>query len=190
MASNKENGCAKIIGLGAGFATILGTCIALGAWLFPFDSIPSIIDNMDYQTSPYSTNLPPTACLWSFDNVRVASLKLFENDGNYVDIEDRIYDKYFSSKTAKYINWELSLANNCPASKKEDFVIEVTYFNPDGTIDGQYSTNAYFDEGWTSMYHTNGWGSDELGTWDVGRYKLSLRIIGLAEIVDFFDIKP
>lgn len=190
MSTNKESGCAKTIGVGAGLATIISACIALGAWLFPFDSIPSIFETNDYPTISPSINPTSTPCIWSFEDVRFESLKFFEDNGDFTNIEERVYAIRFSNQSARYINWELTLKSSCLAPQKENFMIEVTYYNPDGTIDGQYSVNSYFEEGWDWVTHANGWGNAEPGNWVVGRYKITLRVLGLAEISDYFYIEP
>ncbi len=185
MAGNKESGCVKIIGIGAGLATIFGAAIALFAWLFPFESMPSIIADSSYSTSP-----APTVCVWSFEKARITSLKFYEGGKENVVFEDRVYATEFSSETARYIFLEISLHNECPAKQKEGFVIDVAYYNPDGTIKGQYASNATIDIGWQDSHHSSGWGRNEPGSWKTGRYKVVINIPGFTEITGSFVIDP
>jgi hypothetical protein len=193
MSANKESGCLKILTIGAGLASIFGVIIALCAWLFPFQSLPGALVGTALPPTnppPDPTRVPPTLCKWSIQNTRLAAIKFFESGVDAVSLEARVYTKYFSAQTARYINWEVTIYHGCPPSQREPFIIEVTYFNPDGTVDAQYSSNTYVDTGWVSSIHTDAWGWDEPGSWEVGRYKVSLRVSGLLEVTDFFDIDP
>jgi hypothetical protein len=192
MGANKETGCLKLLTIGAGLASIFGVLIALCAWLFPFGPAPGVIVDTPIPTSrpPDPTSPPPTQCIWSHEDARLAAIKFYESGDENVALDQRVYALAFSAKTARYINWEVTIDYDCPPLQREPFIIDVTYYNPDGTVDVQYSSNTYVDTGWWSSIHTDGWGGAEPGTWEVGRYKVTIKVLGVMEATDFFDIDP
>lgn len=192
MNTNKDSGCLRILTIGAGLASIFGVIIALCAWLFPVQGMLSNFTSIPSPTSlpPDPPILSPTPCVWSPTHARLAAIKFFESGIDGVALEERVYTNYFSAETARRINWEVTIYYDCPPYQREPFIIEATYYKPDGSILGQYSSNTYADTGWWSSIHTNSWGWDEPGNWEVGRYKVSLKVAGLMEATDFFDIEP
>ena len=178
----KEGSCLKVISIAAGLASILGLFVAICAWLNPFEPFkePTV-------PPPFPS---PTHCVWSMRQARVAEIKFFEGGREGVSLGERVYATRFSLKTARYIYWEVTIDNDCPAPQREAFVIEAIYYKPDGSIAGQFSANTYVDAGWDNSVHSFGWGNDELGSWVVGRYRVSLRIAGLLDVSDSFNIDP
>jgi hypothetical protein len=188
MDENKNTGCIRVITIGSGIAAIVGVFISICAWLSPFNPVNSSFVHLAEPTKPPPPS--PTPCIWSMEKSRVAAIKFFESGEETITRSDRIYENNFSSASTRFINWELTLDHECPPEEREDFVVQVTYFNPDGTVFTNYSVNTYVDAGWTKSTHSSGWGWEKSGNWPEGKYRVELEIIGKVKIVDTFKVVP
>jgi len=97
-------------------------------------------------------------------------VRFFEGDYNNVPFEERIYKNVFPS-TSRYIFFELSL--EYPETfVGMDYPFTAVYYTPDG--EEQFSGYFFIDWGWTSSYHTAGYGYVNTGYWHPGTYTVKI----------------
>jgi len=119
----------------------------------------------------------------------VTDLRFFEGGGEGVPYGEREYSHRFPQATTRRIWWELHFSY--PETQETViFEIEAVFYKPDGSEDGRYTDEFHFESGWSGSFHTSGWGWDEPGKWDPGRYSIELYIEGDLVASDTFDIVP
>jgi len=119
----------------------------------------------------------------------VTELRLFESGDKLLPYEEREYSHRFPMATTRYVYWELHISY--PESKEPmTFETEAVYYKPDGTEMGRFTEESHIEAGWSSSWHTSGWGWDEPGEWSVGTYRVELYIEGDMVASDTFEIYP
>jgi hypothetical protein len=120
-------------------------------------------------------------------NANVKSLRFFEGVTENLPVEQRKYQKRFSSSNARYIYWELYLTYEKQAQKKE-FTIEGIWYRADGSEYARTPRNAVLPEGWDESLHQSGFGSNTPGTWPPGTYRVDLMIGGRKVASSAFEV--
>jgi hypothetical protein len=92
-------------------------------------------------------------------------------------LDDREYNAFFESDTARVISWEMSLTHPKPYSKT-NFVIHWQLFEGgERLVRSDYET--YIESSWWSSYHGSGYGSETPGGyWDAGVYEIDFYVDG------------
>jgi hypothetical protein len=100
---------------------------------------------------------------------RIRSIRLFESGYGSVERDNRIYATRFASQTARYINLEVSLAFQAPAT---GFRAQLTCrFLRERTEEvGRVTLTYDIQSGETGRWSASGWGNANPGTWKPGRY--------------------
>ena len=117
----------------------------------------------------------------------VTELRFFESGDDLLPYEEREYSHRFPMATTRYVYWELHLSY--PESKEPmTFETEAVYYKPDGTEMGRFTEESHTEAGWSSSWHTSGWGWDEPGKWPLGTYLVELYIERDLVASDTFEI--
>ena len=132
----------------------------------------------------YATAAPPSSAedlpsaLGSFD------LEFFETPrSGFVPKDQREYRTVFRRDATRSIAAEVSLVFSTRPARRIDFDIEVIYRTPSGALVGRAQCRAHVEGGWSSSWHACGYGWEEAGRWEVGTYRVEVRLAGklLAE---------
>jgi len=105
----------------------------------------------------------------------VTELNLYESGSGGLAKDQRQYKTRFSKSESRYINWELNLEHPAPGQRK-DFQVEAVYYRPDGSVFSKFTVDTYIQTDWTSSYHHGSWGWRDPGNWQLGTYRIELRI--------------
>ncbi len=119
---------------------------------------------------------------------RVTSIDFYEEGLDAVPKEQRQYSSQFSRSSARAIWWELNLDYADPG-RKLDFAIDAVYIGPDGSVLSRQTHNSTIHAGWTTSYHSRGWGWKEPGKWEAGTYRIELSINGKRVASGTYQIK-
>jgi hypothetical protein len=92
-------------------------------------------------------------------------------------VNQRVYQKEFSSSDTRYIAWEIYLTYPKQEQRK-NFVIEAVWYRSDGSEYARMTQKCHQPKGWSESLHNSGWGSETKGTWTPGRYRCDLFIEG------------
>jgi serine/threonine protein kinase len=135
--------------------------------------------------APTQTPVPP----WDIPSLQanVTDLRFFEGGYNMPPRDERQYDTRFSSATARYINYELSLEFPAPG-RQVDFQVEAVYYGPDGTELARFTADYHLEADWTTSWHAKGWGWDNPGQWSPGTYRVELYVDGQVAASGTFEI--
>ena len=106
-------------------------------------------------------------------NARVTDLRFFESSTEGAPFADRVYTNWFPRSTARYINWELSLAYPYLA-QNTSAVIKTVYYRADGTIYAEFEKAVPLQQDWTQSTHSLGLGQGSPGQWPPGSYRVVL----------------
>lgn len=100
---------------------------------------------------------------------RVTGLRLYESGAETVPHEAREYTTRFPSTSTRYVNIEVNLAY--PALAQETSVPITCQFLRNRTdAVGTVRLKSPIQAGWTSSWHSGGWGTREPGSWAPGYY--------------------
>ena len=114
-------------------------------------------------------------------------LLFFESGYDGIEYDQRVYDTRFDHKTARFINWELSLEREREGTYVA-FTIKAIYYNPDGSVFAEQTFDTYFDTSWKSSHHSMGYGWEEPGNYPLGTYLVEIYIADQMVISDSFTI--
>ncbi len=99
-----------------------------------------------------------------------SNVRFFEGDDYNVPFEERIYKNVFPS-TSRYIYFELAL--DYPETFVDmDYPFTAVYYTPNG--EEQIFSYFFIDWGWTSSYHSAGYGYVNIGYWHPGTYTVKI----------------
>ncbi len=106
-------------------------------------------------------------------SVRVtgATMRFFEGPRETPTLTTRAYADSFSMDLARYLYPELKLTYEAPG---RDFTIpfSCTVTRDGGTVITTIAIVAKLQAAWTESYHTNGYGRDTPGWWQIGRHEV------------------
>lgn len=119
---------------------------------------------------------------------RVTSFDFFEGGFDAIPKQQRSYGVQFSKSSARAIWWELNLEHADPG-RQIDFVIEAVYYRPDGSVLARQTNNTSIHAGWTTSFHSLGWGWQEPGNWSPGIYRVELSVNGKHVASGTFEIR-
>ncbi|MCR4342880.1 MAG: hypothetical protein NUV40_03195 [Patescibacteria group bacterium] len=120
-------------------------------------------------------------------NAKVTELRFFEKGNKMPTFGQRGYKRQFPNSSSRYINWEINLEHPKP-NRRIDFEITAIYYRSDGSMLAQQTKNSYIKPGWTTSYHSLGWGWSKPGNWEVGTYSVDLFIKGQKIASGTFEI--
>jgi WD40 repeat protein len=137
------------------------------------------------EVQPTSTPPAPTATraplsldpvAETLSEVEAAYVLFFESGVDLTPYDERVYDAAFPQASSRYIAWELNLDYPEPG-EQVDFEIYAIWYGPDGQILAEQTMDdAYLGADWTSSAHAMGWGWDDPGEWDPGKYSVDLYV--------------
>jgi hypothetical protein len=110
------------------------------------------------------------------NDVDFMNVKLFETGHDAVPQSERYYTTHFSKSTSKYIFYEAEVRNNLYNIKSNSLKLYAEFYGPDGTLMGDPVLEYTIPSDWATAYLWHGWGWNESGNWDAGRYRLVLYI--------------
>ena len=118
----------------------------------------------------------------------VESVRFFEGGRNTPPNKERRFATQFASANTKFLYWQLALKYPKP-KRKVDFKVKAVCYKPDGGVLFTQDMSAYVKSGWTSSWHTMGWGNTVPGkAWRPGRYKVMLSVDGRRIAQGHFDV--
>ncbi len=116
-------------------------------------------------------------------------VKFFGSGIDELDQENRIYNKKFPVSITKYVNWEIGIKYE-PVSAAKSVIVKQVFYNPDGTVLGTSVSKKdefmIYPEG--VSFFCWGYGSENLGTWELGKYKVEVWIDNYKIFTDTFEI--
>jgi serine/threonine protein kinase len=144
------------------------------------------------------TNIPqpqPTAPAatpaseWDIPSLQanIESLRFFEGPQQQPPHEGRVYSQRFAQSKARYIYYELNL-EYAEHSQAVDFVLDVIYRSPDGSVFAELTGNHRIEADWTSSWHSKGWGWSDPGKWPIGTYRVEMYVAGELVATGSFEI--
>jgi hypothetical protein len=121
--------------------------------------------------------------------LELASLRFFASGKGMPAQKKRRYATSFPKRTARFINFELTLRNNLSRQDSERHLLTIYYYNPDGSQlwvgrDDEWVVN--IEEAQPS--YSWGWGWAEPGWWYIGRHRVEILIDGVEIGEDYFTI--
>jgi len=104
------------------------------------------------------------------------TVKLFQTGYEALPQSERFYTTHFLKSTTKYIFYEAIVRNNLYYVKSNNVKVYAEFYKSDGSIMGDPVLEYTIPSDWETAYLWHGWGWNEPGNWDPGRYKLVLYI--------------
>lgn len=137
---------------------------------------------------PTDTPIPTeSAEEWFLSEAKISSFYIFEAGENPANAAARDYAYSFVKDEAKVIYCDLDLAHPAPEEDKT-FTMEAVYYGPDDGLYGQVEILPIVETGWSSSNWIIGYGWDDPGNWDIGRYRVEVLVGGQVIASDAFDI--
>lgn len=116
--------------------------------------------------------------LFAQRDVDLISLKLFESDYNPPPRDERYYTTSFDKDDTRYIFYEIHLDNNLYRIRDNSLKIQAKFYYPNGSLMSDPILRKTMYSDWKSGYFWHGWGWDETGKWEEGRYTIEIYIDG------------
>lgn len=136
---------------------------------------------------------------WETNRIKVDSVLFFENGETFIYKGNRTYLQSFLQPTARYISWELNLSHQ-PIAKDTTVVVNYTYYEENGTVMGNFSTNIKFAKNATATVSERGWGWGVPGNWHEGNFRAKIfvsdsliatanfKVVGLPKYAQSFRV--
>jgi RNA polymerase subunit RPABC4/transcription elongation factor Spt4 len=118
-------------------------------------------------------------------NAQVTDLKFYEAGSE--EPPQRKYSAVFKSASTRSIYYELNLQYPKPGRRVE-FETAAVYYNADGTILGEKTRQARVEADWHGSNHFDGWGSNTLGEWKSGYYRVDIFVAGKRIASKWFEV--
>lgn len=100
-------------------------------------------------------------------------LRFFESPKEATPKNERQYADTFESAKTRYVRWELNLKYPKVAAAVK-FRLKWRILKGDELHTANLHTDFSLEQGWTNSWHTDGWGSENLGNWSAGTYTVEL----------------
>ncbi len=110
---------------------------------------------------------------YSMLGATVTDLKFFEAGDTPPAPAQRQFVNSFSKASTRRVYYQLSLTHPAPATRL-DFTLTARYYNPDGSIFGEFEEEFYVEPGWVGSLYWDNWGWATSGNWPVGTYTVRL----------------
>ena len=120
-------------------------------------------------------------------NAQVTNLRFYETGDLTLRVNQRVYGDQFSSKTARYIYWQMDL-NNLPLPEKVHMDFAAVYYGPDGSVINRQTSRFSDDEGGANSHYQWGIGEQQPGYWIQGEYWVELFVDGELVAAGGFQI--
>jgi hypothetical protein len=105
------------------------------------------------------------------------AMRFYESGFDATPLKNRTYNTQFDHRTSHFINWELRL--NCPAVvRRTDFTMYATWYDPSGKVYANQTLDTWALPGWTEPVYNLGRGSQRVGMWKRGTYRVDLTVNG------------
>jgi hypothetical protein len=116
--------------------------------------------------------------LFAQRDVDLISLKLFESGYNPPPRDERYYTTSFDRDDTRYIFYEVHLDNNLYNIRDNSLKIQAKYYYPNGSLMSDPILRKTMYSDWETGYFWHGWGWDDSGNWEEGRYTIEIYIDG------------
>jgi len=121
-------------------------------------------------------------------NATVTSLRFFEKPrGEQLPEGKREYADRFKASKTHAVYWEITLEHP-PLGRRKAFTIRSVCYGPNGNVFGEGELKTYVEPNWGKSTHIYGWGFDEPGHWEDGKYKVELFVGGKKVASGSFEI--
>jgi hypothetical protein len=122
------------------------------------------------------------------NDVDFIGVKLFETGYDAVPQSERVYSTHFSKSNTRYIFYEAEVRNNLYNVRSNTVKIYAEYYKADESLFGDPAFEYTIPSDWSTAYLWQGWGWNEPGNWETGRYKVVLFIAGKRLTEIYFTI--
>lgn len=119
----------------------------------------------------------------------ITSVRFYESGGDIIPYGQRNYRTMFKSADARAIWWEAFIEHPSPASTVH-FDLEVAFYDPQGNELTRHVKKTFIEHGWTSSYHTLGFGWRDKGNWKPGIYRVEFFYRNKRIAQGSFEISP
>jgi hypothetical protein len=124
----------------------------------------------------------------SAQSFRISDIRFFEGAYDAAPLEQRSYYTSFAKSSSRYIHTELYLENKLWGREDVRINLNFRYFKPDGSLFGEipFEHTIPMAEQW--YYFWQGWGWQDAGYWDAGRYRVEVWYAGRKLAENYFEI--
>ncbi|MCX6173551.1 MAG: hypothetical protein NTZ27_02220 [Ignavibacteriales bacterium] len=98
------------------------------------------------------------------------SIKTYEGGRDDINREARVYENSYNQISTRYIRCEVALKNNLYGTQSQTHKAKWNYYKPDGSLFGTVSDDWTIESSWETTWFSRGWGWDEPGNWENGKY--------------------
>jgi len=115
-------------------------------------------------------------------------MKFYESGYVSQDASLRKYATAFPKSTTRYVWCQVDLKNLKFGSGDHTHKITWQYYNPDGTLRGEMTSDFPIKSDWYTAWHQHGWGWEEPGGWPLGSYMSRIILDGIEVAKGNFTI--
>jgi hypothetical protein len=157
---------------------LIGGCLLVGI---------SVILGIRYFTSDTVINSKVSYDIPAI-HANATSIRFYEKGESKLELNKRNYGHVFTKSKTRYVSWELNLEHPQHV-RRADFNIKAILYSADGSIVSEQTLPTYIDADWIGSYHSDSWGQNKYGNWQVGSYRVELYIDGKIVANDSFTVR-
>ena len=112
------------------------------------------------------------------EEIKLLKVQFYEWGDNPSEREQRKYETQFPKSKARYIWCEVEVENMLYKKYLHTHKIVWKYYNPDGSLRGEITSDWNIIPSWYTTWHQGGWGFKEPGNWPLGTYRVDILLDG------------
>lgn len=112
------------------------------------------------------------------EEIKLLKVQFYEWGDNPSEREQRKYETQFPKSKARYIWCEVEVENLLYKKYLHTHKIGWKYYNPDGSLRGEITSDWNIIPDWYTTWHQGGWGFKEPGNWPLGTYRVDILLDG------------